>query len=88
MDNNRFIDMEAGLKEEQKGLGIELGMIPTIAILGGVKQLAYKNTYMLGLGAGLLFGKKAGIKTIGAIVGAGAVYNAARYMTGEFTWKK
>lgn len=70
-------------KFEDLGFGTK---VCTIAVAGAVRQLADKNLYYLGLGAGLLFGKKAGLKTMGAIVGVGAIYNAAKYAIGD--WDK
>lgn len=87
MENNEtVIEAVTEKVEEQEELGFGT-RVATIAIMGAVKQLAGKETYILGLGAGLLFGKKAGLKTIGTIVGIGSVYNTARYLTGDLKKK-
>lgn len=86
MENNEQVNVTE-VKEEQKS---ELGFgtkVAAIAIAGGVKQLASRSTYVLGVGAGLLYGKRAGLKTIGTIAAIGAVYNAARYVTGDLKLK-
>lgn len=89
MENNEtIIENVIEQKEDDNTLEISLSMIPVVAGLGAAKQLATQKTYIIGLGAALLFGKKAGLKTIGVMVGANAVYNTARYLTGEFRKKK
>lgn len=69
--------------------GIEEGLsystkIAIVAVAGGVKQLTSGSTYVLGLGAAALKGRKAGLKTVGTIVAAGSVYNTARFVMGDF----
>ena len=85
MENNeKVIGMNPEEKGDTKLSPINFGTACGVAVIGAAKQLAGKEIYAIGLGAGLLFGKRAGIKTIGTIAGIGAVYNAARYLTGEF----
>jgi hypothetical protein len=95
MENTKNVEMEdvtivdelTEEKVESKSLDIDFSMVPVVGVLGAVKQLASKETYAIGAVAGLLRGRKAGLKTIGAIVIVGGIWNAARYATGEFRKK-
>lgn len=87
MENNKTIIEEVSTNKESEELDLSLACITGAAIAGGVVQLAKGSTYVVGIGAGLLFGKKAGLKTIGTIVGVGSLWTAARYATGEFSKK-
>ena len=80
---NNVIEMKTGENVEQGELNY-LAKVGIVAGMGAVKQLAGGGIYVAGIGAGLLFGKKAGFKTVGTIVGVGAVWNAARFVMGEF----
>lgn len=91
MENTETIIEEVTeVKDEQEGLELDysLSMIGSVALAGAAKQLADKGLYGIGVGVGLLFGKKAAINTMGLIVGANAVYNVARYVSGELKVKK
>jgi hypothetical protein len=57
-----------------------------LPVLGAVKPFSWGGVYAVGLGAGLLFGKKAGLKAMGTYVAINTVYNVARFVTGE--WDK
>jgi hypothetical protein len=89
MEDVTIVDAITEEKEEQKEeLDLSLSTIGAVAIGGALKQLADSNLYYVGLGVGLLFGKKAGLKTIGTVVAIGSVWNTARYMTGEYIKKE
>jgi hypothetical protein len=73
-------------KEESKGWEVNLNNTVKVALLGAVKPFAGGTVYAVGLGAGLLFGKKSGLKAMGTYAAVNAVYNVARFVTGE--WDK
>lgn len=78
VENKETIIEESELKEKKVEVGYGT-KICAVAAAGALRQLADKNLYYVGWGVGLLFGKKTGLKTMGAIVGISAAYNAARY---------
>jgi hypothetical protein len=87
MENNeQVIENVTEAKGEQKGVDWSLSAITGAAIGSAITQLADKNLYYIGIGAGLLFGKKTAFKTVGTLIGIGTIWNTARYMTGE--WSK
>jgi hypothetical protein len=73
-------------KEKQDELGY-FTKVGIVAGMGAVIQLSDIRLYVVGVGTGLLFGKKTGLKTMGVIIGVGAVWNAARYVSGDFDKK-
>ena len=79
-----IIDAVIEEKVEQEELDLSLPKIAAVAIGGGLKQLADVNLYHVGLGVGLLFGKKAGLKTMSTIIAIGSVWNTARYLTSDY----
>jgi hypothetical protein len=82
MENNEKVIGNVTEKKVEQEDKVDLSVrLTAVAIGGAVKQLADKNVYLIGLAAGLLFGKTAGYKTIGTIVGAGAIYNTAKYIS-------
>lgn len=74
-----------GLKE--LSYSEKLGLV---AVAGAVKQLAAKETYMVGLGAYVITGgsTKAALKTIGTVSVVGSVYNCAKFVSGDFDLDK
>lgn len=90
MENNEQVvetSIEEVTEENETGLpDITLRNIGFVAALGAVKPLASLTIYGVGLGVGLVFGKKAGLKAMGTMIGVNAVYNAAQFATGE--WHK
>jgi hypothetical protein len=88
VENKEIIEEVIDKKESKELSDINIPTTCAVAVFGGIKQLASKEVWAIGLGTGLLFGKKSGIKSIVTLVGVGAVYNAARYLTGEFHKKK
>lgn len=84
---NKETIIEEVTEKKEKQEPSEYVKLTAYGILGAVKELADKRTYAIGICAGLLFGRKTGLKTIGALVGVGAVRTASRYLLGEFDKK-